>query len=223
MESSKHRIEEGKSEDIRIDFLEEFAKKNLQLVIDEILKTLSPVSIIRASKVSQTWKNAIVNSRHFPHALESALSTYQDLNPCNVPDPFENKVSAKLKHYTFFPYIYNVFALLVDEKENSKSMFVGLVNGSILEFDLSETQHKDNLVALRTLHPREKDQNLGQMSKNNDYLACFYGNHNGIVIYDLKTASVINEILTDDTFDFIEKFNLTPWNSAPRRRRSVRL
>ena len=53
------RHDSGKSEDkIRIDFLEDFAKKNLQLVIDEILKSLGPFSIIRAGvKSHQNLEN----------------------------------------------------------------------------------------------------------------------------------------------------------------------
>ena len=58
-----------KDDEIKIDFLSELAQRNCEHILHQILVHLSPISLIKSSKVSQEWNSIIRSSTVFPHQL----------------------------------------------------------------------------------------------------------------------------------------------------------
>ena len=68
----------------KYDFIFELAQRNCDHILHQILQHLSPISLIKASKVSLEWENIIRNSSLFPLQLDQTFQHYHQLNPYPV-------------------------------------------------------------------------------------------------------------------------------------------
>ena len=67
--------------DVRIDFISELSQRNCEHIINQILENLSPITIIKCTKVNQEWNLILRSCNVFPHDLNRTFELYYQLNP----------------------------------------------------------------------------------------------------------------------------------------------
>ena len=119
-----------------VDFVLELSARNCLHLVDCILQDLNGLSLIRASKVSQAWKEIVTKSKHYPTKLSQLLDHYQALHPsphgddlatCSNPLELYN-----VEHHRMFAG-GDVKTILVDKDW----LYVGLASGLTKAWDIS--------------------------------------------------------------------------------------
>lgn len=114
------------AEEAKIDFIGELHLKNCQHIIDNILQNLTPITVLRTSKVCQRWKEVIKDSPRYPHKIAQLFHKYLDLNPFEPEDLLggQHLTHYKLSSHKMYPG-GDVKTILV----NKNLLFVGLASG----------------------------------------------------------------------------------------------
>ena len=79
--------------DVRVDFLSELSQRNCDHIINQILENLSPITIIKCTKVNQEWNVILRSSNVFPHDLNRTFELYHQLNPFPMKSLIGNHLS----------------------------------------------------------------------------------------------------------------------------------
>ena len=207
--------------EVKIDFLFELAQRNCQLIIDEILENMNPISVLKISGfieeksgVCKNWNVIIQNSKPFKKIskLSETLRLYYELNPTKLvfehQFPYINLLYHNLHPYKKFgPNVTVIFA-------EKFSVFVGLIDGMILEYDISEigdTQVKSKYFDFSS----EDKSSVIDLTKNGQYLAGMFAKK--IIIWSLETNLVVTSFQDEllellESWSEVDKIALTQWN-----------
>ena len=189
----------------KYDFIFELAQRNCDHILHQILQHLSPISLIKASKVSLEWENIIRNSSLFPLQLDQTFQHYHQLNPYPVKHLLGDHLSSyKIQSHKLYPG-GDVKIILVE----NQSLFIGLASGLTKRYDLTNF---DNFKypASRFYDP-DNGKGVTHLSKNDTFLATGHGDM--VLIWNLDSASIVSESVTlDSQYDFIGHMVLAQTN-----------
>lgn len=191
----------------RIDFLDEFYMRNCQHIIDNILSNLSPITVLRASKVCSKWRQMIKESHQFPHQLAQLFEKYLARNPVeeNV-DIFDAKMLTNYSVRSHKMYPGGDVKIIFVAKN---LMYVGLASGITKQWDISSYENL-KYHANKMFNP-ENGKGVTHIDANQEYLATGHGTL--VLIWSLETANMLSQaIALDSQLDFIGTLALSRLN-----------
>ncbi len=200
---------ESDNEDL-VDFISELHKRNCQHIIDNILQNLSPVTILRVSKVCQSWKAIgkhifsvfssdpcfyfcllylVRESSQFPTDLAQLFHKYHTRNSgYDTEELFDQRHldNFQVQSHKMYPG-GDVKTILVSKNK----LFVGLASGLTKLWDLS---NYDNLKypATKYFDP-DNGKGVTHLDVNSKYLATGHGNL--VLIWSLDSAAILSEAI----------------------------
>lgn len=191
----------------RIDFLHELYMRNCQHIIDNILSNLSPMTILRASKVCLKWRQIVKESNQFPHRIAQLFEKYLARNPVeNAEDIFDLQMLSKYEVRSQKMYPGGDVKIILVHKN---LMFVGLSSGITKQWDISSYENL-KYHASKMFNP-DNGKGVTHLDANHQYLATGHGNL--VLIWSLETANILSQaIALDSQLDFIGTLALSRLN-----------
>ena len=187
----------------KVDFIEEFGRRNCPHLVDHVLQYLSAVNLLRAAKVSSSWNHHVTSSPKYPHKLSKLYHHYQALHCSGQRDILScpNHVEEfKVETHRMFPG-GDVKTVLVDKD----SLFIGLASGLTKVWDMANF---DNFKypATKYFDP-DNGKGVTHLDKNDTVLATGHGDF--VILWNFDTSSPLQEIGLDARLDFIGQLALS--------------